>query len=64
MPSGKTWKLNFYIFLIINIMDRLEFKTAVANNGGAMEADTISKNGQNPESQMNKGKISAKSITS
>ena len=28
---------------------------AVANQGGAMDAETISKNGRNPKSQMSKG---------
>ena len=32
-------------------MNRLQFETAVANQGGAMEADAISKNGRNPKSQ-------------
>ncbi|MCL2281763.1 MAG: hypothetical protein FWC26_00420 [Fibromonadales bacterium] len=30
-------------------------KVAVANQSGAMEADTISKNGRNPKSQMSRG---------
>jgi len=34
-------------------MNRLKFKAAVAKSG-AMEADTISKNGQNLKSQMSK----------
>ena len=36
-------------------MNRLEFKTvAVANQSGAMEADTIKKNGQSSKSWMSK----------
>jgi hypothetical protein len=30
-------------------MNRLQFETAVANKGGAMEADAISKNGDSPK---------------
>jgi hypothetical protein len=36
-------------------MNQLEFKTvAAANNSGAMEADTISKNGRSSKSQMSR----------
>ena len=34
-------------------MDQIEFITAAATNSGAMEADTISKNGRSSKSQMN-----------
>jgi len=35
----------------------LTIETAVANQSGAMEADTISKNGQSSKSQMSRGNI-------
>jgi len=37
-------------------MNRFRFRAAVAN-GGAMEADTISKNGRSLKSQTSKGKL-------
>jgi len=36
-------------------MNYLKFKAAIANQGGTMEADTISKNGRSLKSQMSRG---------
>ena len=38
-------------------MNRFFLEAAVANNGGAMEAETISKNGRSSKSQMNRGNM-------
>ena len=46
-----------YRLIAIKKMKRVIFKTneAVANHGGAMEADTISKHGRSSKSQMSRG---------
>ena len=43
-------------------MSRLKFKVAVANQSGAMEAETISKNGRNPKSQTSRANVTNKEV--